>query len=155
MKVKSSTAAFPQAIPLDVGREVQERCLCFQTQRAARRLARRFDVAFSHLGITNQQFSLMMMLNNAGGPQIGRVADFLAMDRTTLTAALKALQARGFVAVARDQDDLRVKRVSLTAAGGRILKSAIPIWRAEHARLETELPGSTAGDLRAALANVA
>jgi DNA-binding MarR family transcriptional regulator len=155
LRVKSSKPAPLQPIPLDVGKEVQGRCLCFQTQRAARRLARRFDVAFSHLGITNQQFSLMMMLNNAGGPNIGRVADFLAMDRTTLTAALKALQGPGLVAVARDPDDLRVKRVSLTAAGGKLLQSAIPIWRAEHAKLETELPGSTASDLRAALANVA
>ena len=109
--------ALSKMIPIETGREVRDRCLCFHTQRAARMLARRFDNAFLPFGITNQQFSMMMMLNNAGNPSIGQVADFLAMDRTTLTAALKALERRGFVTIARDEDDRRSKRISLKPAG--------------------------------------
>ena len=138
-------------VPIEIGREVQARCLCFHTQRAARVLARRFDNVFQPFGITNGQFSMMMMLNNAGNPRIGQVAEFLAMDRTTLTAALKSLERRGLVAVVRDPDDGRSKRLSLTNAGAKILKSAIPVWRSEHARLEGELPDVDVGKLRASL----
>ena len=140
-----------KSVPVEIGREVQARCLCFHTQRAARALARRFDTAFQPFGITNGQFSLMMMLNNAGNPRIGQVADFLAMDRTTLTAALKSLERRGLVTVVRDPDDGRSKRLSLTNAGAKILKSAVPVWRSEHARLEGELPGIDVGKLRVSL----
>ena len=140
-----------KSIPAEIGQEVRERCLCFHTQRAARRLARRFDLAFAPFGITNGQFSLMMMLNNAVNPRIGQVADFLAMDRTTLTAALKSLERRGLVCVTRDPEDRRGKRLSLTGGGTKTLKSAIPVWRSEHARLEGELSGNDANRLRSSL----
>ena len=142
-------------IPIETGREVRDRCLCFHTQRAARMLARRFDNAFLPFGITNQQFSMMMMLNNAGNPSIGQVADFLAMDRTTLTAALKALERRGFVTIARDEDDRRSKRISLKPAGMKSLKSALPVWRSEHAKVEAEMRGADPNALREMLRAVA
>ena len=142
-------------IPIETGREVRDRCLCFHTQRAARMLARRFDNAFLPFGITNQQFSMMMMLNNAGNPSIGQVADFLAMDRTTLTAALKALERRGFVTIARDEDDRRSKRISLKPAGMKSLKSALPVWRSEHAMVEAEMRGADPNALREMLRAVA
>lgn len=140
-------------IPIETGKEVRDRCLCFQAQRVARTLARRFDNAFQPVGITNQQFSLMMMVNTAGRPRIGQVADFLAMDRTTLTAALKTLERRGLVAVVRDEKDRRSRRLIVTAAGQKVLGAALPIWRSEHAKLEAEMPGAAA--LRSILEAVA
>ena len=142
-------------IPVETGREVRDRCLCFHTQRAARTLARRFDNAFLKFGITNQQFSMMTMLNNAGNPSIGQVADFLAMDRTSLTAALKTLEQRGFVKIARDEDDRRSKRISLTVAGGKTLKAALPVWRSEHDKVEAEMRGADPNALRSMLRAVA
>jgi DNA-binding MarR family transcriptional regulator len=147
--------ALSKTIPIETGEEVRDRCLCFHTQRAARTLARRFDNAFLPFGITNQQFSMMMMLNNAGNPRVGEVADFLAMDRTTLTAALKALERRSFVTIVRDEDDRRSKRISLTAAGGKTLKSALPVWRSEHAKIESEMRGADPNALRSMLRAVA
>lgn len=147
--------ALSKTIPIETGREVRDRCLCFHTQRAARTLARRFDSAFLPFGITNQQFSMMMMLNNAGNPSIGQVADFLAMDRTTLTAALKPLERRGFVTIARAEDDRRSKRISLTAAGTKTLRSALPVWRSEHAKVEAEMRGADPNVLRSMLRAVA
>jgi DNA-binding MarR family transcriptional regulator len=119
-------------------REIAETCLCFQTQRAARALARRFDAAFRPLGITNGQFSLMTMLSGAEARRMKDVADFLTMDRTTLTAALKKLERDGLVVVAADPKDRRGRLVSLTAKGRRTLDRAKPVWCTEHARLEAE-----------------
>ncbi len=72
---------------------VRDTCLCLHMQRAARALARRFDDALRPLGLTNGQFSLMMSLNRPEPPGMAAVASLLAMDRTTLTAALKPLAA--------------------------------------------------------------
>src|SRR5580692_11704919 len=84
---------------------VRDTCLCLHLQRAARSLARRFDDALRPLGLTNGQFSLMMSLNRPEPPGMASVASLLAMDRTTLTAALKPLARRGLVRVAKDPSD--------------------------------------------------
>ena len=83
-------------LPFEVTPVVRDCCLCLHTQRAARALARRFDEALRPLDLTNGQFSLLMSLNRPAPPNLGSVADLLAMDRTTLTAALKPLERRGW-----------------------------------------------------------
>ncbi|MGL4324897.1 MAG: MarR family winged helix-turn-helix transcriptional regulator [Beijerinckiaceae bacterium] len=139
------------AIPLSVVHQVRDTCLCLATQRAARTLARRFDKAFQPFAITNGQFSLMMALNAPQPPTLGQLAQFLAMDRTTLTAALKALERRGLVIVTPDAKDRRARRLLLTGAGRELLTQAIPVWCSEHAALDAELTLKTADQLRAAL----
>ena len=129
--------------------EVRDGCLCLHVQRAARALARRFDTAFRDLGLSQGQFSLMMALNRPEPPPMGPLADFLAMDRTTLTANLKPLERRGLVAVAPDPDDRRSRRLALTATGRRTLAAAVPIWRRVHGAIEAHLADPDA--LRAGL----
>src|SRR5262249_62155230 len=78
---------------------IRDRCICLHMQRAARVLARRFDEALRPLDLTNGQFSLLTSPNRPEPARMGSVATLLAMDRTTLTAALKPLERRGLVAV--------------------------------------------------------
>ncbi|MGO9084656.1 MAG: MarR family winged helix-turn-helix transcriptional regulator [Terriglobales bacterium] len=121
---------------------VRDCCLCLHVQRAARALARRFDSALRPLGLTNGQFSLMMSLNRPEAPAIGPVASLLAMDRTTLTAALKPLQRRGLIKITTDHDDHRARRLQLTPQGRKLLARAVPVWTSTHAALEARLgPG--------------
>jgi DNA-binding MarR family transcriptional regulator len=108
-------------------------------QRAARALARRFDEALRPVGLTNGQFSLMMSLNRPEPPGVASVATLLAMDRTTLTAALKPLERRGLVMVAKDPSDRRGRLLSLTLEGKTLLASAVPIWEQGHRDVEALL----------------
>lgn len=126
-------------IPYATTLHVKDTCLCLHAQRAARALARRFDTALKPAGLTNQQFSLMMALNRPQPPGMGPVAKLLAMDRTTLTAALKSLVARGWVAIAPDPKDKRGKLLSLTVTGLQALASAVPIWRQVHSEIEAAM----------------
>ena len=91
----------PQALPYETTLLVRDCCLCLHMQRAARALARRFDEVLRPFELTNGQFSLLMSLNRPEPPSMGPVASLLAMDRTTLTAALKPLERRGLVKVLR------------------------------------------------------
>ncbi|MGE0586852.1 MAG: MarR family winged helix-turn-helix transcriptional regulator [Flavobacteriaceae bacterium] len=116
--------------------EVRDTCLCLHAQRAARALARRFDVALKPAGLTSGQFSLLMSLNRPAPPNLGSVAALLAMDRTTLTANLKPLQRRGFVIAEADPADRRSRLLRLTEAGREALAVAVPIWKRHHASLE-------------------
>jgi DNA-binding MarR family transcriptional regulator len=119
---------------------VRDHCLCLHTQRAARTLARLFDDALRPAGLNNGQFSLMMSLNRPDPASIGSVAALLAMDRTTLTAALKVLQRRGWITVAPDPADKRSRLLRLTPAGHEVLIRATPIWEATHRQLDARLP---------------
>lgn len=130
---------------------VRDHCLCLHVQRAARSLARRFDEAFRPLGLTNGQFSLLMSLNRPEPPPMVPVANLLAMDRTTLTAALKPLERRGLVRVAANKNDRRSRTLILTAKGKDLLARAMPIWQQTHAEVERQLSAAQLDELRAGL----
>jgi len=119
---------------------VRDCCLCLHVQRAARSLGRLFDDALRPYGLTNGQFSLLMSLNRPEPPQMRAVADLLAMDRTTLTAALKPLERQGLLVIAVDPSDRRGRRLSLTEAGRAKLAAAMPVWEKTHAEIEALLP---------------
>ncbi len=136
---------------------IRDACLCLHVQRAARALARRFDEALRPVGLTHGQFSLMTALNRPQPAGLGGVAALLAMDRTTLTAALKPLTRRGLVEVGADPRDRRGRLLTLTPQGLALLEQALPIWRQTHAAIESGLapgePDRLRADLRALAPN--
>ncbi len=123
-------------------------CLCLHLQRAARVVARRFDEVFRPFDLTNGQFSLLMALKYHEAPNMGYIASLLAMDRTTLTAALKPLERRGLVKVTVDRADKRGRCLLLTSSGLKLLGSAIPVWQRTHAEVERLLQGTDPDHLR-------
>jgi DNA-binding MarR family transcriptional regulator len=127
---------------------VRDTCLCLHLQRAARAVARRFDNAFRSFDLTNQQFSLLMSLNRPEPASMQSVANLLAMDRTTLTAALKPLERRGLVATTIDPNDRRGRRLILTQTGHDLLAAAMPVWQREHAALDAGFGLNSAERLR-------
>ncbi|MBY5358543.1 winged helix-turn-helix transcriptional regulator [Rhizobium leguminosarum] len=135
-------------IPFSTTLTVRDTCLCLHVQRAARALARLFDDALRPAGLTNGQFSLMMSLNRSEPPPMGPVAALLAMDQTTLTAALKPLQRKGWVKVAENPRDRRGRLLSLTTEGKAVLAKALPIWQSTHAMIDGKLPEGGAARLR-------
>ena len=128
-------------VPFATTLKIRDRCLCLHVQRAARRIARQFDDALRPLGLTHGQFSLLTSLNRPQPARLGSVAALLAMDRTTLTAALKPLQRRGLVDVSIDQQDRRSRSLKLTRQGRAVLAAAVPVWTSAHARVERQLAG--------------
>jgi len=140
-----------KTVPFETTIEVRDACLCLHAQRAARALARRFDVALKPVGLTNGQFSLLMALNRPAPPPMAPVAQLLAMDRTTLTAALKPLERNGLVQIIANPNDRRNRLLLLTSRGQKVLASAVPTWHAVHDAIEAELPGRSPEQLRADL----
>jgi DNA-binding MarR family transcriptional regulator len=109
-------------------------------QRAARALGRRFDEQLRPFDLTNGQFSLLMSLNRPDPPSMGPVASLLAMDRTTLTAALKPLERRGLLKIKSDPNDRRSRILVLTEKGRTLLARAVPVWQKTHDDIEKLSP---------------
>jgi DNA-binding MarR family transcriptional regulator len=79
------------------------------------------------------------------------VASLLAMDRTTLTAALKPLERRGLVKVSQDPADRRSRILALTAKGKNLLARALPAWERTHHQVEQLIPNGNPNHLRRSL----
>jgi DNA-binding MarR family transcriptional regulator len=141
-------------LPAETVLHVRESCLCLATQRAARRLARRFDAVLKPVGLTNGQFSLMVALNQPEPPSMGSLAPLLGMEASTLTAAVKPLARRGLLRVAPDPDDGRSRHLIITSEGVALLNRAVTIWRSEHAALEAAMTAASAKALCEALAEI-
>jgi DNA-binding MarR family transcriptional regulator len=144
-----------KALPYETTLMVRDHCLCLQVQRAARALARRFDDALRPFDLTNGQFSLLMSLNRPEPPAMGPVASLLAMDRTTLTAALKPLERRGLVKITKDLADRRSRILNLTEEGRHLLARAVPVWQKTHNELERDAPAVNFDSLRKSLRTLA
>ena len=140
-----------KVLPYETTLLVRDCCLCLHVQRAARALARRFDEALRPFGLTNGQFSLLMSLNRPDPPPMGPVASLLAMDRTTLTAALKPLERRGLVEVSHHPTDRRNRILKLTGKGRNLLASAMPVWQSTHHEVEQLVPNGNPDELRKSL----
>jgi DNA-binding MarR family transcriptional regulator len=138
-------------VPFETTIHVRDHCLCLAAQRAARALARRFDIVLKPVGLTSGQFSLLMSLNRPKPPSMGSVASLLAMDRTTLTANLKPLESRGLLKTEVDPEDRRSRRLKLTEAGSATLKAALPIWIRTHEEVDQSLVDTDPALLRAGL----
>jgi DNA-binding MarR family transcriptional regulator len=82
---------------------------------------------------------------------MGPVASLLAMDRTTLTAALKPLERRGLVKVSPDPSDRRSRILILTAKGRNLLARAVPVWQSTHDQVDQLIPGGDPEKLRRSL----
>jgi DNA-binding MarR family transcriptional regulator len=136
----------PSRFPVEPGE-----CYSLALRRAARAVSRRYDEALAPLALNNGQFSMLVLLAGLGPVRIQKVAETLAMDRTTVTAALKPLQRRKLVRVHVAEDDARAREVVLTPAGAALLSEAMPLWRVQQERLKKMLSVKDTEALRAHL----
>lgn len=93
---------------------------------------------FAPLGLANGRLSMLVVLSGKWQPRMGELAEVLAMDATTMTAASKALAKRGPLQLVADQSDGRARRPALTDQGRIAVAAAVPLWCEENAKLQAE-----------------
>jgi len=114
-------------------RDMLQQCHCLQAQRSARQLARAYDAALRPVQLTSGQFSLLAALNQGEPVPLGRVADALGLERTTLTRNLRPLEDAGWIESSPSPEDARIRLLSLSQAGRDKLRAAMPLWRQAQA----------------------
>jgi DNA-binding MarR family transcriptional regulator len=101
-------------------------------------------------GLTDAQLNVLMILryqSKEGELDQSSLGRMLVVNRSNVTGLVDRMEDAGLVRRGPDERDRRVKRVSLTADGRRVLKSA---ERAYMQRVEEVIGALTAGE-RAAL----
>lgn len=113
-------------------------CMCANVRRASRVLTQIYDEAMRPLGVRMTQFSILQALSLMGTRLQGDLADFLALDSTTLTRAVHLLQKRGWVTVKKGKDR-RERWLSLSPSGRAELARIQPAWQAVQNKLRLQL----------------
>ncbi len=120
-------------------------CTCARLRKLARRVTRIYDAHLAPQAIKVTQYSLLA--NAARGERtVSEFAAELEMDRSTLSRNLAPLAAQGWVSVSIGADP-RSRSISVTAAGRRKLKAALPLWRQAQCEVECILGAAGVSEL--------
>jgi DNA-binding MarR family transcriptional regulator len=126
-------------------------CNCFAVRQAARYVTKLYEHYLAEAQLTSAQFSILGALGEAGPMTMVELASALGMDRTTLLRAMKPLQREEFLKSGAGTADPRQLVFSLSSAGVRKLKEALPLWGKAQEAFEAEIGAREAARLRSSL----
>lgn len=113
-------------------------CACTHVRTAARAMTRIYDETLAPSGVRITQLATLAAVAFHGPFTVKALAEALVMDRTTLTADLKPLEAKGFLEITAGQDR-RTRVISITESGREAIARAVPLWAQAQAHFRTEL----------------
>jgi DNA-binding MarR family transcriptional regulator len=121
---------------------------------ARRRIKQAVLARVSELGLTAQQFWILVAIHeNPGISQIG-IASRTRADAPTISRALAPLVARGLVQTEPDPEDRRRMRLSGTPAGRRFARTLVPVAREIREAIVAGMSEAELEALRAGLERV-
>jgi DNA-binding MarR family transcriptional regulator len=109
-------------------------CFCLGARQAARKITRLYDGYMQKSGLRATQFTILSQLMLRGEMPIGKLADILGMERTTLTRNLTLLEQRKWVSIEAG-DDPRSRVIAITAMGRGAVRRGFPHWSQAQAHV--------------------
>jgi DNA-binding MarR family transcriptional regulator len=133
---------------------VAAECPGFQARATARAVTRYYNACFKPLGLTAEQFSLLVGIGAAEGLTLVDLAVSAGVDATTLSRNILKLERRGLVRCEGGRGRAG-KRISLTSSGRRLMVDAFPVWNWAKAELSRRLGDEKLRSARRAMAELA
>nr|WP_210255994.1 MarR family winged helix-turn-helix transcriptional regulator [Rhizobium sp. SG570] len=115
-------------------RGVAAECPGFQARATARAVTRYYNACFKPLGLTAEQFSLLVGVGAAEGVTLVDLAASAGVDATTLSRNVQNLEVKGLVRADGGRGRAG-KRLQLTSAGRQLMADAFPVWKSAKAEL--------------------
>jgi DNA-binding MarR family transcriptional regulator len=128
-----------------------QECNCFAVRSAARHVTQFYDQHLASSGLRTTQFSILSRLKRNGSMTINRLAEEMAMDRTTLGRNILPLERDGLIRVEPASNDRRAKELHLTAAGVKRQQTALKAWTEAQGQFEETFGPQRAAQLRGML----
>lgn len=117
--------------------------LGYQVSRTARLLERGFETDLRKIGLTRLSWCTLLAVVNEGLRQPSAIAEFIGIDRTAASRALRQMEADGLISREKEPKnkggDGRSKNVSTTPKGDALLQSGIAAARVNAAKFEAKL----------------
>ena len=119
-------------------KSVAAECPAFQARATARVVTRYYNACFKSLGLTAEQFSLLIGIGAAEGTTLVDLAVSAGVDATTLSRNARNLESRGLIR-AEGGRGRSGKRLNLTSTGRRLMAEAFPVWKSAKAELSRQM----------------
>ncbi len=113
--------------------------LGYRLSRVARIQERRLDLGLRRIGLTRTTWCVLLAVGNEGLSQPSDIAEFIGIDRTATSRALRQMEADDLIARAAGDKDGRTRRVRLTEEGKARLEAGTPIAEDNAHRLAERL----------------
>ena len=104
-----------------------ENQLCFPLYACSKEIVRKYKPFLDEIDLTYTQYITMMVLWEHKEMNVKDMGELLYLDSGTLTPVLKKLEQKGYVTRARDVQDERVLKVTITEAGEQLKEKASEI----------------------------
>lgn len=121
-------------MPAKRNADLLQECALFDLQRAARVVSALYNTHLRPSGITVAQFSLLRSIDALAPVGMARLAEAMAMDRTSVTRIIEPLLERGLIRSSTG-DDRRVRNLDLTRRGKAAIERARRQWDAAQREL--------------------
>jgi len=141
--------------PLSLAPDLDE-LLCFALHSTGFAFNRIYRHPLRRLGLTYPQYLVMVALWREDGVTVGRLAERLCLDTSTLTPLLKRLEALKLLTRRRSEADERRVMVALTERGRVMQQEAADVTRCitESAGLSVEDMARLTREIRALRSNL-
>ena len=106
------------------------------------------------LGLTAEQFSLLVGIGEADGATLVELADKAGVDPTTLSRSVQNLESQDLVCATGGRGRAG-KRLTLTTSGRRLVLKALPVWKVAKATLAVQMGDAALEIARQAMAELA
>lgn len=119
-------------------RQVIDSCACHKVRMAARAVTRAYDDVLRPTELRATQLLVLVAIAIDGAMSIAALANFLGMDRSTLTRNLRPLEKEGLITVGAE-GWRRSRTLEITKQGRARVRDALPLWEKAQQMLMRKL----------------
>lgn len=125
-----------------------------QITRTSRILERRVEDDLRRFGLTRIGWCVLVAVVEEGKKNPSDIANFVGIDRTATSRALRQLESDGLIMREMGRDDRRTTEVNLTELGQSRFDAALPICRAASIHFQNKLTMAELDALKVILAKL-
>lgn len=119
--------------------------------RTARIVERRIEADLRPFGLTRVEWCVLVAVCEEGKKNPSDIAEFVGIDRTATSRALRELESAGLIDRAMGRDDRRTTEVRLTEKGLAEFRAVMPLCRETAQHFHDKLTTDELGLLRTLL----
>jgi len=112
------------------------------------------DENLKAIGLTRIFWCILLAVDNEHLVHPSDIAEFVGIDRTATSRALRGMENAGMIARQAGSNDRRMRAVQMTEHGAGLLKQAMPFANSSNAVIEQALTARELAALRQVLAKL-
>jgi DNA-binding MarR family transcriptional regulator len=113
-------------------------CYCINLRRAANAVTEMYDRVFQPIGLTVNQYSLLINISRLNICSVSDLASYVGLERTTLVRSLKPLFKLGYIEDVSGKGQ-RSRQLKVTEAGQKLLEQGKLLWITAQTEIEQKV----------------